>query len=106
MTGMTGTTGVLEFGALLANLMGHRALDPAALAAAGVDPADLRAARDGQPVEFMTMHAQPTLITSLPRLGGPVSRWAGRGGPAGRAGERGPVVFGGWAGRGYACWAV
>ncbi|MBD0694108.1 hypothetical protein [Streptomyces sp. CBMA123] len=42
-------TGVLQFGALLAQLMGRRALDCAALAAAaGTAPAELQAVLDGQ----------------------------------------------------------
>ncbi|MFD8483632.1 hypothetical protein [Kitasatospora sp. NPDC059673] len=43
-------TGLLRFGALLAHLVGHRALDSATLTAAvGADPAELQDVLDGQP---------------------------------------------------------
>ncbi|MFF0415322.1 hypothetical protein ACFYUY_33415 [Kitasatospora sp. NPDC004745] len=56
-------TGVLEFDALLACLMGHRVLDSAVLsAAAGANPADLQAVLDGRaPTERLLRGLGPVL---------------------------------------------
>ncbi|WP_030247436.1 hypothetical protein [Streptomyces sp. NRRL S-350] len=56
-------TGVLQFGALLAQLMSHRALDCASLAAsAGIAPAQVQAVLDGQaPTERLLRGLGPVL---------------------------------------------